>query len=95
MRPIAVITALVLGSAAAISFGLITSLIIFAVLQGKYPQVAAELHPLAISSLLFVVLTAVSGVALYGTLKHLRWRLVAQLAMWVAVVGVGFLSWPK
>jgi len=95
VRPIAVITALVLGSAAAISFGLITSLIVFLVLQGRHPQFAAELHPLAISSLLFVVLTAVSGVALYGTLKHLRWRLLAQLAMWVVVVGVGFLSWPR
>jgi hypothetical protein len=95
VRPIEVITALVLGSAAAISFGLITSLIVFLVLQGRHPQFAAELHPLAISSLLFVMLSAVSGVALYGTLKRVPWWLLAQLAMWVAVAGVGFVSWPR
>jgi hypothetical protein len=85
----------VLGSAAAISFGLTTSLIVFLVLQGRHPQFAAELRPLAISSLLFVFLTGVSGVALYGMLKSMRWRLLAQAAMWVAVLGVGFISWPR
>lgn len=95
MRPIAVITALILGSAAAISFGLVTSLIVFLVLRGRHPQFAAELPALAISSLLFLLLTGISGVALYGTLKSMRWRLIAQLVMWASVLCVGYVSWPR
>ena len=46
MRPFAVINAILFGSAAAITFGLCSVLIIYLVLQGRHPQLAAEFGPL-------------------------------------------------
>ena len=53
MRPLAVLNAIVFGSAAAITFGLVGVLVIFLVLQGQYPQMRAEFPVLVRSSALF------------------------------------------
>ncbi|MBC7984194.1 MAG: hypothetical protein H7Y02_10105 [Candidatus Obscuribacterales bacterium] len=95
MSPLAVLTAIVFGSATAISFGLTATLIVFLVLRGERPQLAHELPSLLRSCLWFVGLAAVSGVALYAALKRERWRGWAQLVLWSAVTLVGFVFWPR
>ncbi len=50
MRPLAVLNAIVFGSAAAITFGLGGVLVIFLILQGQYPQMRAEFPVLVRSS---------------------------------------------
>lgn len=95
MRPLAVLNAILFGSAAAITFGLCAVLIIYLVLQGRHPQLAAEFGPLLRSSGLFAVLAAVSGLSLYATLKGLSWRWMAQTAMWVALAVTVMLYWPR
>lgn len=45
MRPLAVLNAILFGSATAITFGLSGVLIIYLVLQGRHPQLAAEFGP--------------------------------------------------
>jgi hypothetical protein len=95
MRPLAVLNAIVFGSAAAITFGLGGVLVIFLILQGQYPQMRAEFPVLIRSSGLFALLAAVSGASLLGTLKGRPWRWVAHAAMWLVVVGIAAIYWPR
>jgi hypothetical protein len=94
MRPLTVINALVLGSAAAITFGLTGVLVIYIILKDRHPQLAQEFGPLLLSSGQFAVLTIVSAVSFRATFKNLRWRWIAQGAMWCTVIAIGMLYWP-
>ena len=95
MRPLAVLNAILFGSAAAITFGLCAVLVIYLVLQGRHPQLATEFGPLLRSSGLFAVLSIASGLSLYSSLKGLNWRWAAQIAMWVAVAVTVAFYWPR
>jgi hypothetical protein len=95
LRPLAVLTALVFGSSAAISFGLTATTIVFFVLRVEQPQLDRELPSLVRSCLCFLALAAVSGGCLYATLKDLRWRNAGQAGMWIAVTLVAYAYWPK
>ncbi|HSN73191.1 MAG TPA: hypothetical protein VLT59_16875 [Steroidobacteraceae bacterium] len=94
MRPFAAINAIVFGSAAAITFGLVAVVIIFLVLKGEHPRFGTELGPLLRSSAIFAVLSLSSGTSLYATLKELRWRWIAQAGMWLTLAAVIALYWP-
>ncbi len=85
MRPLAVLNAIVFGSAAAITFGLGGVLVIFLILQGQYPQMRAEFPVLVRSSALFALLAGGFGrqsardaegqaVALGGARSHVAGR---------------------
>ena len=95
MRPLAVLNAIVFGSAAAITFGLGGVLVIFLILQGQYPQMRAEFPVLVRSSGLFALLAAVSGASLLGMLKGRPWCWVAHAAMWLVVMGIAAIYWPR
>ncbi|MFL6549294.1 MAG: hypothetical protein ACJ8OJ_11405 [Povalibacter sp.] len=95
MRPFAVLNAILFGSAAAITFGLCAVLIIYLVLQGRHPQLAAEFGPLMRSGGLFAALSVASGLSLYSTLKSLQWRRLAQSAMWLTFMLTIALYWPR
>lgn len=95
MRPLAVLNAIIFGSAAAITFGLGGVVVIFLVLKGQHPEMATEFPALVRSSIVFAALAAVSGASLYGLLKALRWRWTAQAGMWLVVAGIAFLYWPR
>jgi hypothetical protein len=95
MRPLAVLNAIVFGSAAAISFGLGGVLVIFLILQGQYPQMRAEFPVLVRSSVLFALLAAISGASLLGMLRGRPWRWLAHAAMWLVVVGIAAIYWPR
>ena len=95
MRPLAVLNAIVFGSAAAITFGLLGVVVIFLVLKGSNPVMNDEFPALLRSSVVFAVLAAVSGASLWALLKTRQWRWWAQAAMWMAVGGIALLYWPK
>ena len=95
MNPTAVLTAIVFGSASAISFGLTATMVVFAVLRGEHPELAREFPGLLRSCLVFAVLATIAGVTLYGSLRQLRWRSRAQIAMWLTVAAIGWVYWPK
>jgi hypothetical protein len=94
MRPIAVLNAIVFGSATAITFGLLGVVVIFLVLKGSNPAMGDEFPALLRSSAVFTVLAAVSGASLLALLKSLKWRWLAQAAMWLVVAGIVALYWP-
>jgi len=95
MRPLAVLNAIIFGSATAISFGLLGVVVIFLVLKGSNPEMRGEFPGLLKSSAVFVALALVSGASLLGMLKTLKWRWHAQAAMWIVVAGIALLYWPK
>ena len=94
MRPLAVLNAIVFGSAAAITFGLAGVLVVFVVLEGRHPEMRGELGTLVRSAGLFALLAAVSGASLFAMLKGLRWRWIAQAGMWLVIAGIAALYWP-
>lgn len=95
MRPIAVLNAIIFGSAAAITFGLLGVVVIFLVLKGSNPAMSDEFPALLRSSGVFLVLAGVSGASLLSLLKTLKWRWLAQAAMWATVAGIAALYWPE
>lgn len=95
MRPFAVLIAIIFGSSAAISFGLVATLFVLFVLRNDYPEYAGELPALARSSMVFLVLLAASGASLYGLLRSTRWRWVAVTTMCLIILGLILLYWPQ
>ncbi len=95
MRPLAVLIAIVFGSSAAISFGLLSTLIVFFFLRNKHAEIATELPQLLLSSAVVLVMTASAGASLYSSLRSLRWRGLAFGAMCLIMLGGGLILWPQ
>ena len=96
MRPLTVLTGIVLGSSAATTFGLGATLIVFLVLSGETPQFRDELPLLAGYLAIFVALTVVAMVSFIGQARQRPWRRWAQAAMWLALALVaGLYFWTR
>jgi hypothetical protein len=90
VRPAAVVLGFVLGSAAAITFSLVGTVVVFLLLRSEYPQLGAEASALLTSAGLFALLTFAAAVSFYGEIKARAWRhaaLVALLLVLMAVAG--------
>jgi hypothetical protein len=87
------LTGIVLGSAAATTFGLGATLIIFLVLSNETPQFREELPLLAVYLAIFVGLTAMAGISFIGLARERPWRHWAQAAMWAALAVLAVLYW--
>jgi hypothetical protein len=86
----------ILGSAAAITFALLGTIVVFVVLRSEYPRLEAELVPLLISGGLFALLTIAAGGSFYGEIKRREWRRGAWLVMAVALAVVAaYHAWPQ
>lgn len=93
MRPLTVLTGIVLGSSAATTFGLGATLIVFLVLSHETPQFREELPLLAGYLAIFVGLTTVAGISFIGLARDRPWRRWAQAAMWGSLAGLAALYW--
>ena len=93
MRPLTVLTGIVLGSSAATTFGLGATLVVFLVLSGETPRFREELPLLAMYLAIFAGLTALAGVSFIGLARERPWRRWAQAAMWGALAGLAALYW--
>jgi Ca2+/Na+ antiporter len=96
MRPAVVVLGFVLGSAAAITFALGGTMIVFMALRSDYPRLDSELTRLLISVTLFALLTAAAAGSFYGELKVRPWRrsALALLLTMLAVVAA-YYAWPR
>lgn len=81
MRPAVAILGFVLGSAAAITFALAGTAVVFTVLRSDHPHLDAELVPLVVNLALFASLTATAAACFYAEAKQRPWRRVARLAL--------------
>jgi len=95
MRPFTVLIGIVMGSAASISFGLGSVLIVFCILAGKHPDLRSELPQLLLSLLAFGVLTAASAGSFVGQAKGRSWRGWAHAATFLSLAAVVLLYWPR
>ncbi|HSY97209.1 MAG TPA: hypothetical protein VK793_16425 [Steroidobacteraceae bacterium] len=95
MRPFTVLIGILLGSAASITIGLGTVLIVFLVLAGEHPDLTREMPQLTGSLIAFAVLTAASAGSFLGQLKLRSWRGWAHLATAACLGGVVMLYWPR
>jgi len=93
VRPLAVLNAIVFGSAAALTFALMGVVVVFTILQRRHPELAAEFGMLLRSTALVALLAAISGVSLFAMLKGLRWRWIAQGALWFTLAALGTFYW--
>ena len=96
MRPLAVLNAIVFGSAAAITFGLGGVLVDLPRAAGAVSaRCARNFLSWFAAAPLFALLAVVSGASLFGMLKGRRWRWLAHAAMWLVVAGITALYWPR
>jgi hypothetical protein len=95
MRPFTVLIGIVLGSAASITFGLTTVVIVFLVLRPQHPVLMSELPQVAASLATFAVLTAASAGSFLGEVRSRRWRVWAHLATGICLCGAILLYWPR
>jgi uncharacterized membrane protein len=94
MRPLSVVTLIILGSCFAITFSLTAVIIVFLVLGDEYPRLQHEFEPLLKSLLIFLGMTAIAAASFYTMMKNHAARYWAQAAMWLGLFGVGYYYWP-
>ena len=93
MRPLTVLTGIILGSSAATTFGLAATLVVFVVLSGEHPQFRSELPLLAVYLAIFLGLTALSGASFIGLARQRPWRRWAQAALWATLCILATVYW--
>jgi hypothetical protein len=95
MRPLAVLLAIVTGSAVSLAVGLLMTGAVLVFMTADQERFVTEKGPLLQAILLFTLLSAVSGAALYGELRGRQWRLGAMAGM-VAMLAVAVWTyWPR
>lgn len=94
MSPLAALTAILLGSAVAITTGLLMVLAVYGILGSDYPRLAAETPTLLRSLGLFAVMTVIGTAAFIGVQRHRSWRWWAQAGLyaWMALIVLAY--WP-
>ncbi len=83
MRPLMVITGILLGSCLSITISLAMVLVVFLYLGDDYPRLQHEFRPLLISSLIFFGMTILSAGSFYSLVRTCHWRFWAQGFMWI------------
>ena len=90
MRPLTVITGILLGSCLAITVSLAAVLIVFLILGDDYPRVQYEFDSLVSSVFIFFGMTIISAGSFYTLLINHAARFWAQGLMWV---GLAMTTW--
>ena len=95
MRPLTVLTGIVLGSAAAATFSLFATLVVFLFLRDDNPQFRSEMPMLTLYTAASVVLTGVAAISFIGEVRERSWRRWSQVALWALVLGltVAYVRW--
>ncbi len=94
MRPLTIVTGIILGSAFSIALGLAVVMLIFLIIGGDYPQVRGEQGQLGRSLAIFVVLTAVCAMSFLSLVKKRQSWLAWQAVLWATVALTGAYFWP-
>ena len=94
MRPLSVVTLIVLGSSFGITVSLGAVAIIMLLLGDDSPRLQHEFRPVLKSLAIFLTLTAISAVSFYTSVKTHQARFWSQAAMWSAVFATGWYFWP-
>lgn len=93
MRPLNVITLIILGSSFAIMFSLTAIVIVVLILGDEYPRLQLEAPQLKESLVIFTGMTAISVLSFFALLHQHRARYLVQAAMWASIFGIGWYYW--
>ncbi len=94
MRPLTVITGILLGSCLSIAFILAAVRLVFLILGDDYPRLSHEIRPLFLSFSIFTAMTIISALSFYTLLKDHAARWLLQAAMWAALAATAAYFWP-
>jgi hypothetical protein len=94
MRPLTVVTGILLGSCLSIAFSLAAVMLVFLILGDDYPRLSHEIRPLFTSFAIFTGMTAISALSFYTLLKDHAARWPLQGVMWLSLLATGFYFWP-
>lgn len=94
MRPLTVLTGIVLGSCVAVAVSLGAVLLIFLILGEDYPRLQYEFRGLLASFAIFVIMTVISALSFCSLLQAHPARWCAQAAMWAGLLATGWYYWP-
>lgn len=94
MRPLTVITGILLGSCLSITVSLAAVLLVFLILGDDYPRLEGEFRPLSHSMLVFLGMTIISALSFYSLLIDHKYRYFAQAIMWLMLLTTGWYFWP-
>ena len=90
MRPLTVITGILLGSCLAITVSLAAVLLVFIIVGDDYPRAQDEMRPLLSSISIFFGMTIISAASFYALLINHRARILCQFLLWA---GIGATAW--
>ena len=94
MRPLTVITGILLGSSLAITVSLAAVLFVFLIVGDDNPRVQDEFRPLLSSISIFFALTAISAVSFYTLLINHRVRNLCQFLLWAGIAATAWYYIP-
>ena len=94
MRPLTVISGILLGSSLAITVSLAAVLVIFTILGDEHPRVRHEFGPLVASVFIFLGMTIICGASFYTLLINHAARYWAQTLMWGAIAATTWYYLP-
>lgn len=94
MRPLTVLTGVLLGSSLSIAVSLAMVLVAYLWIGDEYPRLQYEFRPLVQSTLIFLVMTMLTAGSFYTLLTRHRWRVVLQVAMWLGFAATAAYYWP-
>lgn len=94
VRPLAIITGILLGSSVAITLGLAVVLFIYWLLGGEQPAMQREIPALRANTAIFFGLTVVAAAAFYSQLVAKWWRWPVFAVLVAVILLIGFYYWP-
>ncbi len=94
MRPLTVVTGILLGSCLSIAVSLAAVLFIFVLLDDEFPRLSYEFRDLATSFFIFMGMTAISALSFYWMLIGHPKRKIAQWLLWTGLMATVFYYWP-
>ena len=94
MRPLTVISGILLGTSASIAVSLAAVLLIFVILGDEHPRLQHEFGPLVKSVLIFLGMTAISALSFYTLVTNDRRWIGPHVLMWLGLFGTGWYYWP-
>jgi len=94
MRPLTVVTGILLGSCLSIAVSLAAVLFIFVLLDDEFPRLSYEFRDLVTSLFIFMGMTAISALSFYWMLIAHPKRKFAQWFLWAGLVATVYFYWP-
>jgi len=94
MRPLTMLTGILMGSCLAISVSLAMVLIVFLVLGDDHPRLQHEFRPLLASTMIFLGMTIISAGSFYSLIINHPGRFWAQGLMWLGLAAMTWYFWP-